>query len=725
MNPARWLKRWRRRGLRAYIDQVAPGRTVSGWAMDRRDPTRKIDLEILLDGQVVGRTVADGYRADLENALGGDGCYAFTVSIDLSDVRIDEGLITLREAGGRKKIHDVRHSVGFDLEFWRDFLEESFLRYRQDESIDETLRSLLKEWRLRKLLEYLCRIDAERELSAAESALYFSVALTLREEGAASAFYLGLFHRQDSRLGILDEILKIYCRPLWLLEETDRLTVLQIRKIEFFLTALSRWRSEGVVMETGTPAPLLARLLQGGFPPDEETLEALLTLWKPGGAEDVPSAYREANALACLLHQGLLTGELPDPELWEHRRKALLAGSKREGALFIKALTFILFDLLAFGVQERYLKPSEIVKWKEATGVKDSAGLAEPSALRKERKRLLETMQKAVATVPSRSSEENRERKKYQSHSSSLKKIKEVKRESPSDSVACFLVQRNEGMRLEGFFDYYRTLGVERFYVVDNASDDEETLNFLMGQEDVELFSTADSYAKARFGITWIEELLQNYREEGSWNLVVDADELLVLDENFDGLASLCRTLEEGGYDALGVPLLDLYSKGPIREARYRPGLEILEECGWYDARFYTTFSPYGGPRGESPIFQGGVRSRCFGIDSVVLNKYPLFRYRPGLTLLREGMHWIDRVNARYDEALLLHFKYLSTFHRYAEEEARRGEHWNGASEYKRYHEALRNDPDFSLYHPALSRRFRGVGHFFDEFPAKIGGVKR
>ncbi len=725
MNPVLWLKRWRRRGLRAHIDQVAPGRSVSGWAMDRRDPTRKIDLEILLDGQVVGRSVADGYRADLHSALGGDGRFAFSTSIDHSNVRIRKGIITLREVGGRKEIPDVRHSADFDLEFWADFLEEYFWGRRQDESIGETLRSLLKERRLGKLIEHLRGIEAERELSAAESALYFSVSLTLRDEGTASAFYLGMLHRQDSRLRILDEILKIYCRPLWRSEKTDRLTVLQIRRIEFFLTVLPRWRSEGVVMETGTPTPLLARMLQGGFLPDEETLEALLSLWQIGGVDGVPPSYREAHALSRLLHRGLLTGEVLDPELWERKREAILVASKSEGPLFINTLTFTLFELLAFAVQEGCLKPSEIGKWQEAAGVEDSAGLDEPSTLHNERKRLLETMRKAVEAVSSsRFREIGPHRKERRNSPSTLKSVKEVKTVSHPGSVACFLVQRNERMRLEGFFDYYRDLGVDRFYVVDNASDDASTLEFLQAQEDVELFVTADSYAQARFGIAWIEELLQRYREEGSWNLVVDADELLVLDERFDGLASLCHHLEEEGYDALGMPLLDLYSKGPIRKASYRPGLEILEECGWYDARFYTTFSPYGGPRGEAPIFQGGVRSRCFGIDSVVLNKYPLFRYRPGSTL-REGMHWIDGVHARYGEALLLHFKYLSTFHRYAEEEAKRGEHWNGASEYRRYHEALRNDPDFSLYHPALSRRFRGVRHFFDEFPAKIGGVDR
>ena len=236
-----------------------------------------------------------------------------------------------------------------------------------------------------------------------------------------------------------------------------------------------------------------------------------------------------------------------------------------------------------------------------------------------------------------------------------------------------------------------------------------------MEQKDVTLYHTADSYSEANFGIDWVSSLLKEHHREGKWNLVVDADELLVLEEE-ENLRSLCRMMEETNKDALGTILVDLYSDKPIRETPYRPGIEILEECCWHDKHVYTTFSPYGGPHRRGVAYQGGVRSRTFGIDTVVLNKVPLFRYRSQMKL-REGMHWIEGADLLHGKGLLLHFKFIDSFHNYAEREAKRGEHWNDASEYKKYHYALQRNPLFSLYDPVLSVRYRGVRAFFDQYP--------
>ncbi|WP_457602976.1 hypothetical protein, partial [Nitratifractor sp.] len=91
------------------------------------------------------------------------------------------------------------------------------------------------------------------------------------------------------------------------------------------------------------------------------------------------------------------------------------------------------------------------------------------------------------------------------------------------------------------------------------------------------------------------------------------------------------------------------------------------------------------------------------------------FKYTPKMRL-REGLHWIDHARFKWGEAVLLHFKYIETFHEYVEREIARGQHWNGASEYRKYHEMLRNDPEFSLYDPVLSVRFTGVRDFYERF---------
>ncbi len=295
-----------------------------------------------------------------------------------------------------------------------------------------------------------------------------------------------------------------------------------------------------------------------------------------------------------------------------------------------------------------------------------------------------------------------------------LIRIKKATKPMDANDLACFLVQRNEHMRLEGFFDYYRRMGVSRFYVIDNASDDGRTLDLLLDQEDVELYSTPQAYSQSLYGVRWAELLIKSKRL-GRWNLVLDADEILMLDDDYPDLPALCRALEAENCDALYTPFLDMYSDLPINQTPYRPGLEILKECGYHDRTFYTTYAIYGGIIGQTPTYFGGVRSRAFGLDRVVLNKFPLFKYTPRMRL-REGLHWIDHARFKRGEAVLLHFKYIETFHEYVEREIARGQHWNGASEYRKYHEMLRNDPEFSLYDPVLSVRFTGVRDFYERF---------
>ncbi|MGD9511559.1 MAG: tetratricopeptide repeat protein, partial [Geminicoccaceae bacterium] len=65
----------------------------------------------------------------------------------------------------------------------------------------------------------------------------------------------------------------------------------------------------------------------------------------------------------------------------------------------------------------------------------------------------------------------------------------------PADGeIRLFTRQRNELLRLPWLLDFYRGQGVDRFFVVDNGSDD-GSRDFLLAQPDVHLFLTADSYA--------------------------------------------------------------------------------------------------------------------------------------------------------------------------------------------------------------------------------------
>jgi O-antigen biosynthesis protein len=63
---------------RSHLEQVQEQGLVSGWCWDESHPDRAVGLVILVDGEPVGTTVADMFRADLEQAGIGNGHHAFT-----------------------------------------------------------------------------------------------------------------------------------------------------------------------------------------------------------------------------------------------------------------------------------------------------------------------------------------------------------------------------------------------------------------------------------------------------------------------------------------------------------------------------------------------------------------------------------------------------------------------------------------------------------------------
>jgi len=717
----RWISRWKKsRRIHAHIDQVYNNVSISGWAVDRKNLNRRVELEVLLDGKVVQRTRADIYREDLKKAFGGDGYHAFTALLDLSDLSIKKGRITLRHAASKKDIVGAEAFCSFELTFWESFKKEFFFGNEEKKAFDEFIVKTVAENRLGYLRHHLLNKRVVYPLSETEILLLFVTVLTLGDYAEASFLYQNILKSRGSSLAMIHRVLWKYCSTLWIQELVGDEAVEDLRKLEFFLMSAKEWLNETYRYREGSPSLLLGRMIRSGYLLDLESSKKFLQGWEGIDAEGIVVRYGRLLPLAKRLHQLRLVGKEKETELME--LMAEISPLLTSVDPMTQQLLLVLLDLFAFFVTQELLSSSELIEIQKF--LQDSSldtYMERCSYCRVQQQRLLERIEKSLQYHKEEQRETARTRQPPMDIGT-LQLLSSAKSPADEGDLACFLVQRNEAMRLEGFFDYYRNLGVKHFYVVDNASDDSVTLEFLMAQEDVELFSTSQSYAEARYGIDWIESLLRRYKREGSWNLVVDADELLVLDESIKKLPDLCMILEEEGKTALSVPLLDLYSKGPIRTARYRPGLEMLDECGWYDARFYTTYSPYGGPRGKDPIFQGGVRSRTFGIDSVVLNKTPLFFYSSNLKL-REGMHWIDGVKADYGKGILLHFKYLSTFHRYVEEEVERGEHWNGASEYKRYYEALKQNPDFSLYHPVFSLKYRGVKEFFSQHPYlwKIG----
>jgi ELWxxDGT repeat protein len=71
--------------LRGYVDE-ASARCISGWAQTIEHPEARVCVDIYARGRLIGRTLANAYREDLEQAGLGSGCHSFAFALSSGDV---------------------------------------------------------------------------------------------------------------------------------------------------------------------------------------------------------------------------------------------------------------------------------------------------------------------------------------------------------------------------------------------------------------------------------------------------------------------------------------------------------------------------------------------------------------------------------------------------------------------------------------------------------------
>ena len=92
---------------------------------------------------------------------------------------------------------------------------------------------------------------------------------------------------------------------------------------------------------------------------------------------------------------------------------------------------------------------------------------------------------------------------------------------------------------------------------------------------------------------------------------------------------------------------------------------------------------------------RAGIRIKSF--VPPVLFKVPLVKAGNGLRLL--DCHSVSPIPLAPVTGVLLHFKFFSDFHERVVDAVRRGQHFDGASEYARYLEATRLNPNLTFYY--------------------------
>jgi microcystin-dependent protein len=107
-------------GLRGNIDHVGPA-SISGWAQSIDHPEAPLCLDIYADRVLIGQTLANRYREDLEHAGLGSGCHGFefvppagvTFAVEAVEVRrsLDGEILGLSMPGKTADTHERRAAL--------------------------------------------------------------------------------------------------------------------------------------------------------------------------------------------------------------------------------------------------------------------------------------------------------------------------------------------------------------------------------------------------------------------------------------------------------------------------------------------------------------------------------------------------------------------------------------------------------------------------------------
>ena len=290
----------------------------------------------------------------------------------------------------------------------------------------------------------------------------------------------------------------------------------------------------------------------------------------------------------------------------------------------------------------------------------------------------------------------------YQSNALDLLSDQTKLERARAAEVSVVAVMRNEMFMIRHFLDHYRRLGVGAFLIADNLSDD-GTREYLATQPDVALFSVDTDYDHSNYGVAWQQALMANFRF-GRWSLVADADELLVWQHpQRQTLPELVARADFAYAEAARVFMLDMYPQGPLERADFASG-DPFGEAGFVDRSPFRADWPGHGLFSDAPSWTSALRHRLMPgarSDLFLAQKIALLRYRPWMRL-SAGLHCVADARLAERELIFAHFKYNADFHRKAQAEAARGQHFNNAEEYRKYLTLIAEGRDV-IFDPAIS----------------------
>lgn len=265
----------------------------------------------------------------------------------------------------------------------------------------------------------------------------------------------------------------------------------------------------------------------------------------------------------------------------------------------------------------------------------------------------------------------------------------------PNDIIACFTV-RDDIERLPWFLEYYRNMGVAKFFAVDNDSKD-GTSELLKSQEDVVYFHTDNSYVSSKAGRLWTTELC-NFYGQNRWCLTLDVDELLVFPGcEYISLVNLCSFMDRHQFQGLFTVFLDMYSDKTLSQTEYTSGQPFLEVCNYFDnhdtyqlksPRYFPSIQVFGGPR-QRMFWDNGNHG-----NGPSMRKIPLVKWNQDFQY-NHSTHSTSPIRLANFTGALLHFKFFASFKNLAIKEVERGDRMQ-MKDYQKYSDLVQQqDLDF------------------------------
>ena len=249
-------------------------------------------------------------------------------------------------------------------------------------------------------------------------------------------------------------------------------------------------------------------------------------------------------------------------------------------------------------------------------------------------------------------------------------------REVSNNDVLAICVAKNDLIKIKEFIKYHRSIGVDKFIILDNDSSD-GSVEWLKSQDDVVLMQTKTPYTTNRRE-GWINRIMAYYGDL-RWYIVVDSDELLTYNEcEKRDIHELISYFEKNHITRVRGMMIDMYAKSDYYESGN--AIDYLKECVYFDKSTYYYENLY-----FMDSIRGGPRDRIFH-QAPMLTKYPLFYLTEEEVECKSHFFFPFAKNIETKCNLIIrHYKFQPGEIEKIRKIAHDGNYYNGSEQYKKY----------------------------------------